>query len=83
MPRNGDGSSDNGPIDGHEILHGTSGDVRHSAHEIDTRTNTKRKETLQHTKHVAKMPQPEEGDGPYTPGLSRAAVLTYTQHSPA
>lgn len=28
MPRNGDGSSDNGPIDDHEILHGTSGDVR-------------------------------------------------------
>jgi hypothetical protein len=27
MPRNGDGSGDNGPIDGHEILHGTSGDV--------------------------------------------------------
>jgi hypothetical protein len=28
MPRNGDGSSDNGPIDGHEIIHGTTGDVR-------------------------------------------------------
>jgi hypothetical protein len=27
MPRNGDGSSDNGPIDGHEIVHGASGDV--------------------------------------------------------
>jgi hypothetical protein len=27
MPRNGDGSSDNGPIEGKEILHGTSGDV--------------------------------------------------------
>ncbi|KAI8934479.1 hypothetical protein NX059_008181 [Plenodomus lindquistii] len=25
MPSNGDGSSDNGPIEGHEILHGTSG----------------------------------------------------------
>jgi hypothetical protein len=28
MPRNGDGSSDNGPIDGHEIIHGAGGDVR-------------------------------------------------------
>jgi hypothetical protein len=27
MPRNGDGSGDNGPIDGHAIIHGTSGDV--------------------------------------------------------
>lgn len=27
MPRNGDGSSDNGPIEGHEILHGMTGDV--------------------------------------------------------
>ncbi|EUC50367.1 hypothetical protein COCMIDRAFT_82389 [Bipolaris oryzae ATCC 44560] len=25
MPRNGDGSSDNGPIEGHSIIHGTSG----------------------------------------------------------
>lgn len=28
MPRNGDGSSDNGPIEGHDIVHGASGDVR-------------------------------------------------------
>jgi hypothetical protein len=28
MPRNGDGSSDNGPIEGQEVVHGTSGDVR-------------------------------------------------------
>lgn len=28
MPRNGDGSSDNGPIEGHNIVHGNSGDVR-------------------------------------------------------
>jgi hypothetical protein len=27
MPRNGDGSSDNGPIEGQEVVHGTSGDV--------------------------------------------------------
>ena len=26
MPRNGDGSSDNGPIEGHDIVHGNSGD---------------------------------------------------------
>jgi len=34
MPRNGDGSSDNGPIDGHEILHGTKGDktLQHTQH---------------------------------------------------
>jgi hypothetical protein len=28
MPRNGDGSSDNGPVDAGEIVHGASGDVR-------------------------------------------------------
>lgn len=27
MSGNGDGSSDNGPIEGHEIVHGVSGDV--------------------------------------------------------
>lgn len=27
MPRNGDGSSDNGPIEGQNIVHGNSGDV--------------------------------------------------------
>ncbi|KAF2444981.1 hypothetical protein P171DRAFT_431759 [Karstenula rhodostoma CBS 690.94] len=27
MPRNGDGSSDNGPIDAGEIVHGASGDT--------------------------------------------------------
>ncbi|KAH7380664.1 hypothetical protein BKA66DRAFT_419775 [Pyrenochaeta sp. MPI-SDFR-AT-0127] len=27
MPRNGDGSSDNGPIEGHDIVHGNSGDT--------------------------------------------------------
>jgi hypothetical protein len=27
MPRNGDGASDNGPIEGQDITHGTSGDV--------------------------------------------------------
>ncbi|KAF1940694.1 hypothetical protein EJ02DRAFT_379409, partial [Clathrospora elynae] len=51
MPRNGDGSSDNGPIEGHEILHGTSGDT-----------------TLQHTKHVAPMPDAEAGDA--LPGMN-------------
>lgn len=51
MPRNGDGSSDNGPIEGHEILHGTTGDA-----------------SLQHTKHVAPMPESEKGDT--LPGLS-------------
>ncbi|KAL1792907.1 hypothetical protein ACET3X_009414 [Alternaria dauci] len=50
MPRNGDGSGDNGPIDGHEILHGASGD-----------------KTLQHTKHVAPMPEQESGDA--LPGM--------------
>jgi hypothetical protein len=28
MPRNGDGSGDNGPIEAHELLHGAGGDVR-------------------------------------------------------
>lgn len=51
MPRNGDGSSDNGPIEGHEIVHGTTGD-----------------DSLQHTKHVAPMPEGEKGDA--LPGLS-------------
>ncbi|KAF2029095.1 hypothetical protein EK21DRAFT_113315 [Setomelanomma holmii] len=34
MPRNGDGSNDNGPIEGHEILHGASGDkaLQHTKH---------------------------------------------------
>lgn len=27
MPRNGDGSSDNGPIEGQNIIHGNSGDT--------------------------------------------------------
>ncbi|EUC37078.1 hypothetical protein COCVIDRAFT_34405 [Bipolaris victoriae FI3] len=27
MPRNGDGSSDNGPIEGQNIVHGNSGDA--------------------------------------------------------
>ncbi|CAO2647768.1 Nn.00g086900.m01.CDS01 [Neocucurbitaria sp. VM-36] len=27
MPRQGDGSSDNGPIEGHDIVHGASGDT--------------------------------------------------------
>merc|ERR1711974_237084 len=50
MPRNGDGSSDNGPIEGQELLHGASGD-----------------KTLQHTKHVAPMPEVEAGDA--LPGM--------------
>jgi hypothetical protein len=34
MPRNGDGSSDNGPVEGSEVVHGNSGDVRppHTTH---------------------------------------------------
>lgn len=28
MPRNGDGSSDNGPIEGNDVIHGNSGSVR-------------------------------------------------------
>lgn len=27
MPRNGDGSSDNGPVEGGNVIHGNSGDV--------------------------------------------------------
>jgi hypothetical protein len=28
MPRNGDGSGDSGPYEGHDIVHGATGDVR-------------------------------------------------------
>ncbi|XP_014553568.1 hypothetical protein COCVIDRAFT_107374 [Bipolaris victoriae FI3] len=62
MPRNGDGSSDNGPIEGHEILHGTTGD-----------------NSLQHTKHVAPMPEGEKGDT--LPGLSGGGTATQTSTS--
>ncbi|KAL6705568.1 hypothetical protein ACN47E_006685 [Coniothyrium glycines] len=55
MPRNGDGSSDNGPFEGHEIVHGTDGD-----------------RTLQHTKHVAPLPEQEQGDA--LPGLGAGGV---------
>ncbi|KAF2657958.1 hypothetical protein K491DRAFT_690502 [Lophiostoma macrostomum CBS 122681] len=45
MPRNGDGSSDNGPIEtGQNLVHGTDGDA-----------------TLQRTKNVAEMPELEKG----------------------
>lgn len=62
MPRNGDGSSDNGPIEGHEILHGTTGD-----------------DSLQHTKHVAPMPEGEKGDT--LPGLTGGGTATQTSTS--
>ena len=66
MPRNGDGSGDSGPHEGHEILHGTNGDVRRcSISRLWTRVNLliSSQETLQHTKHVAPMPKHEDGDG--------------------
>ncbi|EMD96286.1 hypothetical protein COCHEDRAFT_1201120 [Bipolaris maydis C5] len=62
MPRNGDGSSDNGPIEGHEILHGTTGD-----------------DSLQHTKHVAPMPEGEKGDT--LPGFSGGGTTAQTSTS--
>ncbi|EOA82857.1 hypothetical protein ACJQWK_04892 [Exserohilum turcicum] len=47
MPRNGDGSSDNGPIEtGQHAIHGASGDA-----------------SMEHTKKVAPMPEPEKGEG--------------------
>ena len=47
MPRNGDGSSDNGPIEaGQHAVHGASGDA-----------------TMEHTKKVAPMPEIEKGEG--------------------
>ncbi|KAF1842464.1 uncharacterized protein K460DRAFT_370433 [Cucurbitaria berberidis CBS 394.84] len=46
MPRNGDGSSDNGPIEGHDIVHGNSGDT--------TLQHTKN--------NVAPMPEIEKGE---------------------
>ncbi|KAJ4377636.1 hypothetical protein N0V83_000464 [Neocucurbitaria cava] len=47
MPRNGDGSSDNGPIEGHDIVHGASGDatIQHAKN------------------NVAPMPEVEKGEG--------------------
>ncbi|KAH7078010.1 hypothetical protein BKA63DRAFT_509491 [Paraphoma chrysanthemicola] len=46
MPRNGDGSSDNGPIEGHDIVHGSSGDktLQHAKN------------------NVAPMPEGEKGE---------------------
>ncbi|EDU51327.1 hypothetical protein PtrSN002B_002545 [Pyrenophora tritici-repentis] len=47
MPRNGDGSSDNGPIEGQDIIHGNSGDA--------TLQHAKN--------NVAPMPEIEKGEG--------------------
>jgi len=47
MPRNGDGSSDNGPIEGQDIIHGASGDA--------TLQHAKN--------NVAPMPEHEKGEG--------------------
>jgi hypothetical protein len=68
MPRNGDGSSDNGPIEGQEIVHGTSGSVRYKLlFKISHQILTSQQETLQHVKdHVAPMPEVEKGEGTST-----------------
>jgi hypothetical protein len=65
MPRNGDGSSDNGPIEGQDIVHGTSGSVRHHFPLLPATTQlTSQQETLQHVKdHIAPMPEIEKGEG--------------------
>jgi hypothetical protein len=78
MPRNGDGSSDNGPIEGQEVVHGASGDVRppfflflfpypyYSSHVRFLLIH--RQTTLQHAKNnVAPMPEIEKGEGTITP----------------
>ena len=68
MPRNGDGSSDNGPIEGQELLHGASGDVcLPTDRRLKQRLTRDQQKTLQHTKHVAPMPEVEAGDGKKTP----------------
>ncbi|KAJ4305142.1 hypothetical protein N0V90_000673 [Kalmusia sp. IMI 367209] len=47
MPRNGDGSSDNGPIEaGENLIHGASGDNQ---------------TTLKHAQKVAPLPEVEKG----------------------
>ena len=46
MPRNGDGSSDNGPIEGQDIVHGSSGS--------ETLQHVK--------DHIAPMPEVEKGE---------------------
>jgi hypothetical protein len=66
MPRNGDGSGDSGPIDGHEIVHGASGDVSvviSQGEKAEQRGLICRQKSLKHTQHVAPMPKPEAGDG--------------------
>ena len=78
MPRNGDGSSDNGPIEANDVIHGNSGSVclpllpcpscpisQPSIHLYLNETheaNTPQAE-LQHTKtNVAPMPEIEKGE---------------------
>jgi hypothetical protein len=63
MPRNGDGSGDNGPIEGNDVIHGNSGDVRPSIHSPKNHINIPQT-TLQHVKNnIAPMPEIEKGEG--------------------
>lgn len=73
MPRNGDGSGDSGPYEGHEIVHGTNGDVCRVRDLACNRSNPLKK-TLQHTKHVAPMPEVEDGEGVFTPSPSSSST---------
>jgi hypothetical protein len=63
MPRNGDGSGDNGPVEGNDVIHGNSGDVRPSIHSPKNHINIPQT-TLQHVKNnIAPMPEIEKGEG--------------------
>ncbi|KAL5116016.1 hypothetical protein ACEQ8H_006134 [Pleosporales sp. CAS-2024a] len=93
MPRNGDASSDNGPIDSHEIVHGTSGDVSFAHADNGNHKPDRNQATLQHTKHVAPMPSTEKdqarpgmngkstsGDQQSSSGTANSASSTMSGH---
>ncbi|KAF1978372.1 hypothetical protein BU23DRAFT_549816, partial [Bimuria novae-zelandiae CBS 107.79] len=78
MPRQGDGSSDNGPIEtGSNLVHGTSGDVRFLPALSPTLQSSileyksvhgliiTPQDSLKHASKVAPMPEPEKGAGTF------------------
>jgi hypothetical protein len=71
MPRQGDGSSQNGPFEEGNIVHGNAGDVSSpAAHCHRLPTDARIQATLQHAKNnVAPMPEIEKGQGTLEPRL--------------
>ncbi|KAI8936971.1 hypothetical protein NX059_006199 [Plenodomus lindquistii] len=49
MPRNGDGSSDNGPIEANEVIHGNSGDatLQHAKNNVAPMPEVEKGEALE------------------------------------